>query len=184
MCTLLALATLAGCQRAEKTPVHETFTLVSAQASANIAAITYGTTTAPIRTPGDYAWLRFCGHAGDSIDLWVRGKGDAIAFLLDANDDVLAANDDADATTTDAHLAVPLSRDGTYYIAFRERSYVSASFVVTLAGRGVPVAQPSRTLVCAHASNSCTTPHRSSSPKPAAMARPSTSRIAASVGIS
>jgi hypothetical protein len=140
LCTLFALASLAGCHQAEKAPVHDTFTkvLTSGKANLPIDTIQYGATTQPIKTTSDYAWLQFSGNIGDNVDIWVRSQdGDAIAFLLDGDDNVLAVNDDANATTTDAHIVSTLGADGTYYIAFREYSYAPATFVVTLQGSGV-----------------------------------------------
>ncbi|HEX4458946.1 MAG TPA: hypothetical protein VIA18_13310 [Polyangia bacterium] len=140
LCTLFALVTLAGCREAAKAPVNDTFSLVSdkSQPATNIATITYGTTTKPIKTRGDYGWLQLTGAIGDNVDIWVRSNdGDAVAFLLDSQDNIVAKNDDANATTTDAHISAPLAANGTYYIAFREYSYARASFTVSLAGRGI-----------------------------------------------
>src|ERR1700749_2201555 len=138
LCTLFALISLAGCQQAAKAPVNDTFSLGTDNASPakTIAPITYGKTTKPIKTRGDYGWLQFQGAIGDNVDIWVRSNdGDAVAFLLDSQDNIIAKNDDADATTTDAHLPAPLAANGTYYIAFRESFYARASFTVSLAGR-------------------------------------------------
>jgi hypothetical protein len=140
LCTLFALVTLAGCQSTAKAPVHDTFSLVSGKALPNshIAAIAYGTTTKPVKTRGDYGWLQFTGNIGDNVAITVHSNdGDAVAFLLDSQDDVLAVNDDAELGTTDAHITAPIAADGTYYIAFREYSYARASFVVTLKGTGI-----------------------------------------------
>ncbi len=138
LCTLLALAALGGCRPAAKAPVHDTFTKMGGKADAAIASLVYGTTSRAVKTSGDYGWFQFAGNVGDSVEVWVRSSnGDAVAFLLDGNDDVVAANDDADGSTSDAHVTATLPADGTYYIAFREYSYAAATFTVELEGSGV-----------------------------------------------
>ena len=60
----------------------------------------YGATSKVVKTRGDYGWFRFDGHAGDEIAIDVKSpNGDAVVFVLDVNDDVVAVNDDADALT-------------------------------------------------------------------------------------
>ncbi len=131
LCMLLAVSALAACRPAAKAPVHDTFTKVG-KADA-IAPLGYGATAKVVKTRGDYGWFKIDGRAGDAIDLAVKSKdGDAVAFVLDDNDDVVAVNDDADALTSDAHLVTALPADGTYYIAFREYSFAPASFTVAL----------------------------------------------------
>jgi hypothetical protein len=144
---LTALAAFAlittGCQTAAKAPVHDTFTKLDTAGgkadSGTIASLAYGKTSGSIRVrANNYGWLQFAGNRGDDVSVWVRSKnGDAVAFVLDANDDVIASNDDADYTTTDSHVTATLPKDGTYYIAFREYSYSNATFTVELAGSGV-----------------------------------------------
>lgn len=140
LCTLFALVTLVGCQSAEKEPVHDTFSLVSGKAlpTPKIAAIAYGTTTKPIKVEcSEYGWLQFTGSIGDNVDITVTAAskgGEPVAFLLDANDDILAQSD---VKTKDAHITAPLAANGTYYIAFRDYWYSKASFVVTLNGSGI-----------------------------------------------
>jgi pre-peptidase len=133
LCMLLAVGALAACRPAVKAPVHDTFTRVG-KADA-IAPLAYGTTSKLVKTRGDYGWFRLDGHAGDELDIRVTSSdGDAVAFVLDQNDDVVAVNDDADALTSDSHLTMTVPADGTYFLAFREYSFAPASFVVALAG--------------------------------------------------
>jgi hypothetical protein len=138
---LAALTLTIGCQQAAKAPVHDTFTrLLSGKAdSANISSLGYGKTSSPVMVRANsYGWFQLSGNIGDDISIWVRSQnGDAVAFLLDANDDVIASNDDADYSTSDAHLTATLPADGTYFIAFREYSYSAATFTVSLSGSGV-----------------------------------------------
>jgi Bacterial pre-peptidase C-terminal domain len=133
LCMLLTVGALAACHPAAKGPVHDTFTKVG-KADA-IAPLGYGATSGIVKTRGDYGWFKFDGHAGDEIDITVKSSnGDAVTFVLDANDDVVAVNDDANGFTSDSHLTTALPADGTYYIAFREYSFAPATFVVAMEG--------------------------------------------------
>ena len=139
LCMLLAVSALAACRPAVKTPVHDTFTKVG-KADA-IAPLGYGATSKVVKTRGDYGWFKIDGKAGDELDITVTSpNGDAVAFVLDENDDVVAVNDDANALTSDSHLVTTLPVSGTYYLAFREYSFAPASFTVALAG--TPAAVP------------------------------------------
>jgi len=136
---LLAVGALAACRPTVKAPVHDTFTKVGR--ADQIAALSYGATSKVVKTRGDYGWFRVDGRAGDEIAVDVKSpNGDAVVFLLDGFDDVVAVNDDADALTSDAHLTMALPATGTYYIAFREYSFAPASFTVTLDGTPAPIA--------------------------------------------
>src|SRR5260370_10768430 len=105
---LAALALITGCHPAAKAPVHDTFTRLSNGKADNgsISSLGYGKTSSPVTVRATtYGWFQFTGNIGDDVSIWVRSQnGDAVAFLLDANDDVIAANDDADRTTSDAHV--------------------------------------------------------------------------------
>jgi hypothetical protein len=140
LCTLFALVMVAGCDSSAKAPAHDTFSLVGGKADQHIATISYGSTSEPItvRNGFGYGWLKLTGHAGDAVDIWVRAKkGDAVAFLLDAEDNLIAANDDAETGVSDAHIVASLATDGTYYIGFRDYNYDRATFTVSLRGAGV-----------------------------------------------
>jgi hypothetical protein len=133
LCMLLAVSALAACRPMVKAPVHDTFTKVG-KADA-IAPLGYGATSQVVKTRGDYGWFKLEGRSGDEIAIDVKSpNGDAVVFVLDAYDDVVAVNDDADALTSDSHLTTALPADGSYYIAFREYSFAPASFTVTLQG--------------------------------------------------
>jgi hypothetical protein len=106
-----------------------------------IAPLGYGATSKVVKTRGDYGWFKIDGRAGDELEITVTSpNGDAVAFVLDENDDVVAVNDDANALTSDSRLVTTLPVSGTYYLAFREYSFAPASFTVTLAG--TPAAAP------------------------------------------
>src|SRR5205814_3813900 len=129
LCVLVVGVALGACRPAVKAPVHDTFTKVG-QADAQVAPLRYGGVSKVVKTRGDYGWFQFAGRAGDDVEIAVRsGNGDAVAFLLDANDDVVASNDDADDKSTDARITTTLGADGTYYIAFREYTYAPAAFM-------------------------------------------------------
>ncbi|MGZ3441057.1 MAG: PPC domain-containing protein [Polyangia bacterium] len=142
LCMLLAVGALAACRPAVKAPVHDTFTKVG-KADA-IAPLGYGATSKVVKTRGDYGWFKIDGRAGDQIEVTVTSpNGDAVAFVLDENDDVVAVNDDANALTSDSRLVTTLPASGTYYLAFREYSFAPASFTVALEGTPAPVAPTS-----------------------------------------
>ena len=139
LCMLVVVSAVAACRPAVKVPVHDTFTKVG-KADA-IAPLGYGATSKVVKTRGDYGWFRVDGRAGDEIAVDVKSpNGDAVVFVLDKNDDVIAVNDDADALNSDSHLTTSLPADGSYYIAFREYSFAPASFTVAL--EGVPSTTP------------------------------------------
>ena len=137
--TLALLTAIVGCRPAStKVAVHDTFTKVGGKADSAIATLNYGAKTQPQKTRGDYGWYQFNGNVGDSVDVWVRSPdGDAVGFILDGTDAVVAINDDADYTTTDSHVVTTLPADGVYYIAYREYSFAPASFTLELNGSGV-----------------------------------------------
>src|SRR5439155_11319708 len=92
LCVLVVGVALGACRPAVKAPVHDTFTKVG-QADAQVAPFRYGSGSKVVKTRGDYGWFQFAGRAGDDVEIAVRsGNGDAVAFLLDANDDVVASN--------------------------------------------------------------------------------------------
>ena len=137
LCMLLAVSALAACRPTVKAPVHDTFTKVGG--AGQILALGYGATSQVVKTRGDYGWFKFDGRRGDEIAIDVKSSnGDAVVFVLDGYDDVVAVNDDADALTSDSHLTTTLAADGSYYIAFREYSFAPASFTVAL--QGTPLA--------------------------------------------
>jgi len=139
ICVLLAVGALTACRPTVKTPVHDTFTKVG-RADA-IQALGYGVTSQVVRTRGDYGWFKFEGRAGDEIAVDVKSPdGDAVVFVLDRNDDVVAVNDDADVLTSDSHLTMTVPADGVYYVAFREYSFAPARFTAALAGTPAPPA--------------------------------------------
>jgi hypothetical protein len=158
LCTLFAMMMVAGCDSGAKAPAHDTFSLVGSQAEQHIATIGYGTTSQPITVKNGfgYGWLQLSGHAGDAVDIWVRAKkGDAVAFLLDGEDNLIAAGDDAQGSNSDAHLVAALTSDGTYYIAFRDYNYDRATFTVTLRGAGVFSCQADRDCVAVPKAGCC-----------------------------
>lgn len=105
-----------------------------------VGSLAYGESTASIKytkTPRFRA-VKFAGKGGDQIDVWVRGDGDAVAWVLDNGFHVLATNDDATADTFDAHmeLTLPANASDTHYIVFRDYDLHPAHMVVTLGSTG------------------------------------------------
>ncbi len=87
------------------------------------------------RTPR-YRSVGFWGVGGDVVDIWVTSPdGDAVAWLLDFQGNVIASNDDASSDTTDAHIHATLTAsNGHYFIYFREYYRHKAHFTVTEVG--------------------------------------------------
>ncbi|MCC6624608.1 MAG: hypothetical protein IT385_25390 [Deltaproteobacteria bacterium] len=79
----------------------------------------------------------FVAAPGDEVDVWVRSsRGDALAWIVDGNFDVIAKNDDADDTTYDAHIIATLPEsgadDGRYYLIFRDYNVETRYFDIEL----------------------------------------------------
>ncbi len=105
-----------------------------------VGSLDYGQTSASIsytKTPR-YRAVKFSGHQGDAIDVWVRSTngGDSVAWVLDNKFNVLGYNDDAGDTTFDSHVELTLraSTSDTHYIVFRDYWGSAAKFKVELSG--------------------------------------------------
>jgi hypothetical protein len=87
-------------------------------------------------TPPTYRAFGFDAKGGEEITLDVRSvNGDAVAFLTDADYEVLASNDDAAPNTYDSRVVykVPDGRAAkSYRVVFRDYGLVEATFKVTL----------------------------------------------------
>jgi hypothetical protein len=83
-----------------------------------------------------YRSVGFWGVAGDVWDIHVTSPdGDAVAWLLDFQGNVLASNDDASADTLDSFMHVTLGpSNGHYFIYFRDYWKQKAHFTVTATG--------------------------------------------------
>jgi hypothetical protein len=104
-----------------------------------VGDIAYGTTSSLVyyQFPPRFRAFRFDGKQGDHVEAWVRStNGDAIAWIATSTFIDIAMNDDAAPGTTDSFVGADLPLDGTYYIAFREKTLKSADFTVSLAGGG------------------------------------------------
>ena len=111
--------------------------LTALSADEIVGDLGYGQTSAPVpyTQQPKYRAFRFQGHAGDAIDAWVRAPGaDAKAWLLDAAFQNVTSNDDGAPGTLDSHLTTKLTKDGTYYVAFREKTLANTAFTVALLG--------------------------------------------------
>jgi hypothetical protein len=101
-----------------------------------VGSIAYGETKSGIAYDGSntYRALSFSGSAGDNITIDVRAaSADARVWLLDSTYRTLKSNDDAAPGTKDSRVTFRLASSGTHYIAFREKSFASASFSISLA---------------------------------------------------
>jgi hypothetical protein len=104
-----------------------------------VGSLDFGTTSATVKYTSSprYRAFKLAANGGDTVDAWVRStKGDAVAWLLDNDFNIVASNDDADHTTLDSHIVatVPASASATHYIVFRDYSLESHNFTVQLAG--------------------------------------------------
>ena len=140
---VISMAMVAGCMDA-KAPVDDDVTSAFvADSKADLPTnTTYlgdlggkGAPTFPVvytRTPR-YRSVGFWGVAGDTVDIWVTSPdGDAVAWLLDFQGNVIAMNDDASSKTTDAHIKTKLTAsNGHYFIYFREYYRHKSHFTVT-----------------------------------------------------
>jgi hypothetical protein len=146
----LALATAIGCS--SKPPLTDDFSdLAGADEKSDklrakfdiVGSLDYGQTSDSIayKNPPKYRAFKFGGNKGDQVTIDVKSKdGDAVAFLLDNDYNILAQNDDASSDTLDSHLAATLPGNKnpdivTYYIAFRDYDSQAAHFKVTLKGK-------------------------------------------------
>jgi hypothetical protein len=101
-----------------------------------VGKLLVGKTSKPIAyvSKPRYRALSFHGVKGRVADVWVRSSngGDAHAWLLDKDFKVVGSNGNADATTKDAHITATLPATSTYYVAFREEKWKSATFTASL----------------------------------------------------
>jgi hypothetical protein len=102
-----------------------------------VGTLNYGQTSGqiPYKDTPKYRAFRFRGKKGDKIEVWVQSlDGDPVASIYDSEFKKLAFNDDADSTVLNSHIKLTLPGPDTitYYIIFREYSYNSATFVVSL----------------------------------------------------
>jgi hypothetical protein len=110
---------------------------LSASRIQQLGTIASGTTkTASYTSSPLYRAYSFTAKKGDSVDIWVRSaNGDAVAWLLRANNASIVRNDDATAATQDAHLTAKIGSDGQYFIAFKEAKGRNADFTVSFTNK-------------------------------------------------
>lgn len=105
-----------------------------------VASLDYGQTSAAISYTKSplYRAVKFSGHGGDAIDVWVRSSngGDSVAWVLDNSFHVVGSNDDADDSTLDSHISItlPASTSDTHYVVIRDYAKLAAKFTIDLAG--------------------------------------------------
>lgn len=83
-----------------------------------------------------YRSVMFGGVAGDDVIIDVTSTdGDAVAWLLDFQGNVIASNDDASSDTLDARIITTLTAsNGNYYLYFRNYERAKAHFTITATG--------------------------------------------------
>lgn len=124
-------AALGGCAGAESEDDASEEAAANLEAGRNFGPIEAGTTKNAAH--GGRVWGRYTFKAkrGDVVDFWVHAsEGDAIAALLNARQEVVT-NDNGSAATKDAHVSAVIQRDGSYDIAFAEKTGRSTNFKVT-----------------------------------------------------
>ncbi|MDB4958381.1 MAG: hypothetical protein JWO36_5950 [Myxococcales bacterium] len=145
---LASILVLAACAQ-QKTTLTDDFSDLSGQDEKSdsfsyrmkiVGSLDYGQTSSSVhytKTPR-YRAMKFGGHAGDKVDLWVRSSngGDAVAWVLDNTFHTLASNDDADANTVDSHisLTLPASPSITHYVVFRDYDLLTSNYTIALTG--------------------------------------------------
>ncbi len=146
--SLLLASLVAGCA-VDKTPPTDDFTdLAGLDEKADafsyrmkiVGSLAYGEPTASLKYTKNprFRAVKFAGKGGDKLDIWVRGDGDAVAWVLDNSFRVVAFNDDASPDFFDSHIevALPASNSDTHYIVWRDYDLHTAHFTVTLGATG------------------------------------------------
>lgn len=91
-----------------------------------------------------YRSVKFHAEKGDELEIFVRGGGDATAWLFNSNFLPIAHNDDMYEGTTDANLEVAaLGKTGDYYVVFRDKKLSSSTLKVAVAKINLPANAPS-----------------------------------------
>jgi hypothetical protein len=146
--TFVFASLLAACAADKSTPTEDFSDLAGVDQKADafsyrmkiVGSLAYGESTASVKytkTPRFRA-VKFAGNAGDQIDVWVRGDGDAVAWVLDDSFHIIGSNDDAGPDVFDAHIAItlPAHPSATHYIVFRDYDLHAAHMTVTLGSTG------------------------------------------------
>lgn len=144
-CALALACAAVGCTGAVETDTQSADESdLSASRVQVLGAIAFGDTKLAAYTPSPkYRAYSLQAKAGDRIDFWAHStNGDAIAYLLDASFATKVTNNDANPMTHDAHIDVTIPADGTYYLAFRNRTALAADFTLELDMRTLPPVVP------------------------------------------
>lgn len=101
------------------------------------------TKTVAVSAQPTYRALKMTLTAGQKVDLWVKSEnGDPQAWLLGAKFQTLGRSVDESPSDNSAHFKQTVTKDGTYYVAFRDEKFRSATFTVSL-GAAAPPPPPS-----------------------------------------
>ncbi len=91
-----------------------------------------------------YRSVKFHANAGDELEIFVRGGGDATAWLFSSNYLPITRNDDMNEYSKDANLEVAsLGKTGDYYVVFRDKKLSSSNLEVAVAKVNLPANAPS-----------------------------------------
>jgi hypothetical protein len=105
--------------------------------------------------PPKYRGFTLEAPASLAADVWVRStNGDAMVWILDDKNHVVAKNDDASSGTTDAHVTATLAA-GSYTIALREYDSHTADLTLTLSSPCTPTTCAAHHWDCGTASDGC-----------------------------
>ena len=102
-----------------------------------VGTLQYGQTSAPVTTSGPIRFraFRFDGEAGDQVVVDVRStNGDAVAWLLGPDLELLAHDDDSAPGSSDSHIEAALADGGSHYILFADARLRRRTFTVELQG--------------------------------------------------
>jgi hypothetical protein len=105
-----------------------------------LGAIDFGQTKSTkytyVSSKNQYRAYSVTANAGDTLDVTITSSdgGDARIWILSSTYATLAST----SVTAAAHLVKTASKAGTYYVVFRDKTYRTADFDVTLAPRTAP----------------------------------------------
>jgi hypothetical protein len=91
-----------------------------------------------------YRSVKFHANAGDELEIFVRGGGDATAWLFNSKFLPIGRNDDMNEDMKDANIEVAsLGKAGDYYVVFRDKKLDSSTLKVAVAKVNLPANAPS-----------------------------------------
>jgi hypothetical protein len=88
-----------------------------------------------VTAPSKFHAFKFTAQEGSKLVAYVvtNNGTDPMAYILDANFNMLKRNDNRDASTKDSEIRFTVPKTGTYHIAFRNRERTPTTFLARLA---------------------------------------------------